>query len=175
MDTLIRQPRRAPIHSLGWRREFSTRQTAKYRGQDIRLSVPQGGSVIDVFFRSFNPSLSPPRRHESLRLFLEQNEVQHTLPGVIGNIYPSPGKSLVAIVDDRCDPCLNFANLPESVAFQPVRQWNSEEYMQHPPEGLNVNICGLNTIELYKHLNQDVSILVLTVKITTKSHFSESR
>lgn len=167
MDTLNR-PRRAALHSLAWRKEFSTRQTAKYHGQDTRLRVPRGGSVIEEFFRSFNPSLSPPRRHESLRLFLEQAGEQHSFPGAIGSISRSPDGRLIAMVDDRCDPCLKFTSLPESAAFLPVRQWESEEYMRRPPEGLNVQVCGLDAVKLYDHLNKDVSYLVM--KLMALSH-----
>jgi hypothetical protein len=72
------------------------------------------------------------------------------------------------MVDDRCDPCLKFTSLPESAAFLPVRQWESEEYMRRPPEGLNVQVGGFDAVKLYDHLNKDVSYLVM--KLMALSH-----
>ncbi|KAJ5759384.1 tumor suppressor protein LOH1CR12 [Penicillium odoratum] len=147
---------RPPLHSLQWRKDFSTRQTTLYHGQDNRLRVPNGGSVIDEFFRSYNPDLSPPRRHELLKNFLGQTGATHLFQDIIRG-QGSPGdRRVLAIIDDRCDPCLKFTSIPESAAFLPVRQWESEEYMRRPPEGLNVRVCGADAKMLYTHLNQDV-------------------
>lgn len=156
MDTLTRS-RHLPLHSLQWRKEFSTRQTAIYRCQDSRLRVPIGGSVIDEFFCVFKPGLTPPRRHELLRLFLEQTGALHSFPDIIRDQHPPANKRVLAVVDDRCDPCLQFTSIAESRAFLPVRQWGSEEYMRRPPEGLHTQICALDAEMLYTHLNQDVS------------------
>lgn len=155
MDPLNRS-RHPRLHSLQWRKDFSIRQTTFYHGQDKRLRVPTGGSVIDEFFRSFNPGLSPPRRHELLRLFLEQTGALRSFPDVIGSQRSPANRRVLAVVDDRCDPCLKFTGIPESAAFLPVRQWESDEYMRRPPEGLHARVCGLDAEMLYTHLNQDV-------------------
>ena len=155
MDTLI-SSRRPLLHSLQWRKDFSTPQTTLYHGQDNRLRVPTGGSVIEEFFRSFNPGLSPPRRHELLRLFLEQVGPLHSFQDVIGSHRSPTDRRVLAVVDDRCDPCLKITGIPESAAFRPVRQWESEEYMRRPPEGLHAQVCGMDAEMLYMHLNQHV-------------------
>jgi hypothetical protein len=157
MDTLISSIR-PPLRSLQWRKEFSLRQTTLYHGQDNRLRVPTDGSVIEEFFHSFNPDLSPPRRHELLRLFLEQTGAQRSFPDFIGGQRPLVDRQIFAMIDDRCDHCLKITSIPESVSFLPVRQWGSEEYMRRPPEGLNARVCGMNAEMLYMHLNQDVSL-----------------
>lgn len=162
MDSLI-SSRRPLLHSLQWRKDFSIRQTTLYHGQDNRLRVPSGGSVIDEFFRSFNPGLSPPRRHELLRLFLEQTGALRSFPDIIGSQRPPAdrGRRVLAMVDDRCDPCLNITGIPGSAAFLPVRQWGSEEYMRRPPAGLHARVCGVDAEMLYVHLSQDVRSLHL--------------
>ncbi|KAL4867253.1 hypothetical protein BDV12DRAFT_210023 [Aspergillus spectabilis] len=154
MDVLI-SPRRPPLHSLQWRKDFSVRQTTLYYGQDNRLRVPAGGSVIGEFFHSLNPSLSPPRRHELLRRFLEQTGARHSFPDIIKGRNPTANGQLLAIVDDRCDPCLQFTGISDSAAFLPVRQWGSEEYIRRPPEGLYARVSGMDAEMLYAHLNQD--------------------
>ncbi|KAL4944695.1 hypothetical protein BDV06DRAFT_220095 [Aspergillus oleicola] len=154
MDVLI-SSRRPPLHSLQWRKDFSVRQTTLYHGQDNRLHVPAGGSVIDEFFRSLNPSLSPPRRHELLRRFLEQAGARHSFPDIIKGRNSTANGQLFAIVDDRCDPCLQFTGISDSAAFLPVRQWGSEEYIRRPPQGLYARVSGMDAEMLYAHLNQD--------------------
>lgn len=156
METLI-GPFRPPLRSLKWRKEFSTRQTTLYHGQDNRLRVPADGSVIDEFFHRVNPNLSPPRRHELLKLFLEQTGALRSFTDIIGGGQSSPAdRRVLAVIDDRCDPCLKIMSMPESASFLSVRQWGSEEYMRRPPEGLNVRVCGVDAETLYTHLNQDV-------------------
>ncbi|KAL2872393.1 uncharacterized protein BJX67DRAFT_376215 [Aspergillus lucknowensis] len=154
MDALI-SSRRSPLHSIQWRKEFSTRLATMYHGQDNRLRVPADKTVIDEFFRSLNPSLAPPRRHELLRLFLEQTGAQRSFLDVIRSKRSPAYNQVLAMVDDRCDPSLQFAGISGSAAFLPVRQWESEEYMQRPPEGLHVRVSGMDAVELYTHLNQD--------------------
>ncbi|KGO61614.1 tumor suppressor protein, LOH1CR12 [Penicillium expansum] len=157
METLI-GPFRPPLRSLKWRKEFSTRQTTLYHGQDNRLRVPADGSVIDEFFHRVNPNLSPPRRHELLKLFLEQTGALRSFTDIIGGGQSSPAdRRVLAVIDDRCDPCLKIMSMPESASFLSVRQWGSEEYMRRPPEGLNVRVCGVDAETLYTHLNQDRS------------------
>ncbi|KAJ5635709.1 tumor suppressor protein LOH1CR12 [Penicillium longicatenatum] len=146
---------RPPLNSLHWRKDFSNRQTTLYHGQDNRLRVPNGASVIDEFFRSYNPDLSPPRRHELLKLFLAQTGATRSFPEFIGGQSSPADRRQLAIIDDRCDPCLKFTSLPESAAFLPVRQWESEEYMRRPPGGLHVSVCGVDAETLYTHLNRD--------------------
>jgi hypothetical protein len=157
MDTLIKS-RRPPLHYFQWRKGFSIRQATLYHGQDNRLRVPTGGSVIDEFFRSFNPDLSPPRRHELLRLFLGQTGALHTFPDVIRGQLSPADRRVLAMIDDRCDPCLKITSMPESAAFLPVRQWESEEYMRRPPGGLHVCVCGVDAEMFYTHLHQDVHL-----------------
>lgn len=173
MNTLNR-PRRSALHSSEWRKEFSTRQAAKYRAQDNRLHVPPHGSIMEEFFRTYNPSLLPPRHHEVLRSFLNQARTKHLLSG-IGAMPLSADERVVAMVDDRCDPCLKFTSLPEIGAFLPVRRWDSEEYMSRPPEGLNVRVCGLGATKLYEHLHKDVSYLFENLKRFSHSFVSEGR
>ncbi|KAL2832929.1 hypothetical protein BDW59DRAFT_138928 [Aspergillus cavernicola] len=110
------------MHSLQWCKEFSIRQTTLYHGQDNRLRTPTNGSVIDEFFRSFNPGLSPPRRHERLRLFLEQTGALRSFLNVIQSQHPPLNSRVLAVVDDRCDPCLKFTGISDSAVFLPVRQ-----------------------------------------------------
>lgn len=152
----IASSRRSPLQALQWRKDFSIRQTIIYHGQDNRLRVHTGESVIDVFFRCFKPDLSPPRHHELLRLFLEQTGALRSFLDVIGSRRSAADRQVLAMIDDRCDPCLKIMRIPESAAFFPVRQWGSEEYMQRPPRGLNVHICGMDAEMLYAHLNRDV-------------------
>lgn len=148
--------RRPPLHSLQWRKDFSVRKTTLYRNQDDRLRVPTGKSVIDEFFRRLNPALSPPRRHELLRLFLEQTGPLHSFPDVVKSRLLAGDRRMLAVVDDRCDPCLQILGITESAAFLPVRQWGSEEFRKRPPEGLHARVCGMDAEMLYSHLNQDV-------------------
>lgn len=155
MDALKRS-RSPPVHSLQWRKTFSTRQTSIYRLQDSRLCVSTGESVIDEFFRSFEPGLSPPRRHELLRLFLEQTGALHSFLDTTRGQYQPVDRRVLALVDDRCDPCLQITGIAGSAAFLPVRPWESEEYMRRPPEGLYTRFCGVDAEMLYKHLNRDV-------------------
>lgn len=164
MDVLI-SSRRPPLHSLQWRKDFSVRQTTLYHGQDNRLRVPAGGSVIDEFFRSLNPSLSPPRRHELLRRFLEQTGARHSLPDIIRGRKSTANGQILAIVDDRCDPCLQFTGISDNAAFLPVRQWGSDEYIRRPPEGLYARVSGMDAEMLYAHLNQDVGCFLTEVWI----------
>ncbi|KAL4969433.1 uncharacterized protein BDV14DRAFT_165932 [Aspergillus stella-maris] len=153
MDVLIGS-RRPSLHFLHWHKEFSVRQITLYRSQDDRLRVPAGESVIDEFFRIFTPSLTPPRRHELLRRFLEQTGARHTLPDIIKCRVPAENGRLVAIVDDRCDPCVQLMGISDDTAFVPARQWDSEEYIRRPPEGLHARVFGMDAKMLYAHLNQ---------------------
>lgn len=161
------KPDRNARHSLQWRKGFSTRQKSLYNGQDKRLYVAPGDSVIEEFFRSLRPGLSPPRRHESLRLFLEQTGAQSSFPDAIRGNMLMLDKKIVAMVDDRCDPSLEFINMAGNASFVPVRQWGSDEYMRNPPEGLNVQIRGLDASTLYSHLNQNVSTSDFCCRLTT--------
>ncbi|KAL3478263.1 hypothetical protein BJX99DRAFT_256588 [Aspergillus californicus] len=154
MDALI-SSRRVPVHSAQWSKDFSNRRTALYRSNDLRLQVPTNGSVIDELFRSMSPELAPPRRHELLRLFIEQTGALRSFSDLVRTQHQPRSNRILAIVDDRCDPSLQFANIPDSTAFLPVRQWGSEEYLQRPPEGLHARVCGLDAEMLYSHLNQD--------------------
>jgi hypothetical protein len=155
MDAVVSY-RRPPLHSLQWRKDFSIRKTTLYRSQDHRLHIPPDGSVIDEFFHLFNPVLSPPRRHELLRLFLEQTGPLHSFQDVVKSRCLASDRQMLAVVDDRCDPCLKILGITDSAAFLPVRQWGSEEFMKRPPEGLHAQVCGMNAEMLYSHLNQDV-------------------
>ncbi|KAJ5711067.1 tumor suppressor protein LOH1CR12 [Penicillium malachiteum] len=155
MDTLTKS-RHPPIYYSQWRKGFSFRQATLYHGQDNRLRAPTGASVIEEFFRRFNPDLSPPRRHELLRRFLEQTGALHSFPDVIRGKHSPADKRVLAMIDDRCDPCLKITNMPESAAFMPIRQWDSEEYMRRPPGGLYVCVCGVDAEMFYTHLHQDI-------------------
>ncbi|KAF3403594.1 hypothetical protein F1880_009534 [Penicillium rolfsii] len=152
MDTIIKS-RQSPY--VQWRKAFSFRQATLYRGQDDLLRVPPGESVIEEFFRVFKPPLSPPRRHELLKLFLEQTGELHSFPDVIRGKISSVDRCVLAMIDDRCDPCLNTTNLPEGAPFLPLRQWDSEEYIQRPPGGLHVHVCGFDAEMLNTHLQQN--------------------
>jgi hypothetical protein len=70
---------------------------------------------------------------------------------------------MLAVVDDRCDPCLQILGITESADFLPVRQWGSEEFRKRPPEGLHARVCGMDAVMLYSHLNQDVGPSALDV------------
>ncbi|PIG87092.1 hypothetical protein AARAC_004323 [Aspergillus arachidicola] len=152
MEPFLVSRYRPTVHHAQWRKEFSVRQTTIYHGQDNRLRVPIGGSVIDEFFNSSNLDLAPPRRHEFLRKFLDQTgarsfpEALRTTPA---------DKRVLAMIDDRCDPCLRFSDIPESTSFLPMRQWESEEYMRRPPEGIHCHIYGADAEMLYDRLNQN--------------------
>lgn len=161
MNALI-SSHRSPLNSLRWRKDFSTRRTILYHGQDNRLLVPNGESVIDEFFRSFNPDLTPPRRHELLRLFLWQTGAKSSFCEAIGDQSSPADRRILAIIDDRSDPCLRFTSIPEGAAFLPVRQWESEEYMRRPPGGLHVSVFGVDAEMLYTHLNRNVGLVLLS-------------
>ncbi|KAJ5396514.1 tumor suppressor protein LOH1CR12 [Penicillium cosmopolitanum] len=103
----------------------------------------------------FEPGLSPPRRHELLRLFLEQTGALHSFLDTTRGQYQPVDRRVLALVDDRCDPCLQITGIAGSAAFLPVRPWESEEYMRRPPEGLYTRFCGVDAEMLYKHLNRD--------------------
>ncbi|KAI9370227.1 hypothetical protein BJX61DRAFT_544848 [Aspergillus egyptiacus] len=147
--------RRPPLLSLQWRKDFTTRQTTLYHGQDNRLRVPAGGAVIDEFFGSLNSGLAPPRRHELLRVFLEQTGAKGSFQDIIGRQPQAPHRQVLAMIDDRCDPWLRITGIPETAGFVPVRQWGSEDYLRRPPEGLYPRIFGVDAQGLYKHLNQN--------------------
>lgn len=162
MNSHNRLHRNAPLYSLQWRKEFAIRQRSLYRGQDIRLilTVSAQESVIEVFFWKVKPALSPPHRHELLKRFLEQTRAQKSYPnGDRWVCFMANGKKKkIAMVDDRCDPSLDFMNLSGNASFVPIRQWGSDEYMRRPPEGLHVQIHGFDDAnKLYNHLNENVS------------------
>jgi hypothetical protein len=121
--------------------------------------------MIGEFFRTLNPSLSPPRRHELLRRFLEQTGARHPFPDIIRGPNLTANGQLLAIVDDRCDPCLQFAGISDNTAFLPVRQWGSDEHIRRPPEGLYARVSGMDAEMLYAHLNQDVGCFLTEVWI----------
>ncbi|KAF9883711.1 hypothetical protein FE257_003049 [Aspergillus nanangensis] len=149
MEPLHGYRHQPPLHALQWKRHFTIRRTTLYHGQDNRLRVPLGGSAIDEFFKNHNINFAPPRRYELLRKFLGQNSV-HLLQDE-AKLSPSDQRVL-AMVDDRCDPCLN---IPESASFQPMRQWGLGEYMNRPPQGLHARIYGMNAAMLYQHLSKN--------------------
>ncbi|PLN75475.1 hypothetical protein BDW42DRAFT_189231 [Aspergillus taichungensis] len=100
---------------------------------------------------SCNVEFSPPQRHEPLKRFLSRAGAQ-SFPEAAK--FGPESKRVLAMVDDRCDPCTQFTNIPENT-FLPVRQWESEEYMRRPPEGLHVRIAGGDAEMLFCHLNKD--------------------
>lgn len=145
-------------HSLHWAKDFAIRQVTSYHGQDNRLKIPTNGSILDEFFNSCNVELSPPQRHELLKRFLSRAGAR-SFPEAAK--FGPEDKRVLAMVDDRCDPCTQFTNIPENT-FLPVRQWESEEYMRRPPEGLHVRIVGGDAEMLFCHLNKDVKLDMIT-------------
>ncbi|KAB8225606.1 hypothetical protein BDV33DRAFT_231018 [Aspergillus novoparasiticus] len=109
-------------------------------------------SVIDEFFNSASPDLVPPRRHELLRKFFDQTGAR-SFPEAL-NTTPADTRVL-AMIDDRCDPCSQFTDMPGSTSFLPTRQWESEEYMRRPPKGIHRKICGADAGTLYDCLNKN--------------------
>ncbi|THC98619.1 hypothetical protein EYZ11_001897 [Aspergillus tanneri] len=160
METFMSRRQSPSPHSLHWARDFATRQATSYHGQDNRLKIAANGSILDEFFNSCNVDLSPPQRHELLKRFLNSAGARS---------FPEAAKSgprdkrVLAIVDDRCDPFTQFTNTPGSTGFLPVRQWESEEYMRRPPEGLHVRIAGGDADMLFYHLNKDVRLSMLII------------
>ncbi|KAE8379714.1 hypothetical protein BDV26DRAFT_303422 [Aspergillus bertholletiae] len=99
-----------------------------------------------------NPDLSFPRRHELLRKFLDQAGAR-SFPEALRTT-PADNRTL-AMIDDRCDPCVKFTDIPESTSFLPMRQWESEEYMRRPPEGIHSQIYGADAETLYQRLTKN--------------------
>ena len=158
METFT-SPRHSPSpHLLHWAKDFAIRQVTSYHGQDNRLKIPTNGSILDEFFNSCNVEFSPPQRHELLKRFLSCAGAQSFLKAAK---FGPECKRVLAMVDDRCDPCTQFTNIPENT-FLPVRQWESEEYMRRPPEGLHVRIAGGGAEMLFRHLNKDVKLGMIT-------------
>ncbi|KAB8276290.1 hypothetical protein BDV30DRAFT_235745 [Aspergillus minisclerotigenes] len=152
MEPFLTSRHRPTVNHAQWKKEFSVRRTALYLGQDSRLRVPIGGSMIDEFFNSASPDLVPPRRHELLRKFLDQTGAR-SFPEAL-NTTPADTRVL-AMIDDRCDPCLQFTDNPDGTSFLPMRQWESEEYMRRPPEGIHNQIYGADAGTLYDCLNKN--------------------
>lgn len=132
---------------------FTFRQPHIYPSHESRLFIKDNESVIEAFLEFFRNELEPPRRHEALRSFLERsgacklNDLENIL---------SADRSLLAMVDDRCDPCITL-KIPENTSIL-LRPWDSDHYNMYPPKGESDHIYGADAINLYKQLKSPVSV-----------------
>ncbi|EDP51441.1 hypothetical protein V8F44DRAFT_654859 [Aspergillus fumigatus] len=118
---------------------------------DNRLKCPPGGSMVEEFLTCYSPDFIPPRRYELLRRFLERTGAR-SFPEAIRS-FPAD-KRILAMIDDRCDPCVSVS-LPSGARFLPLRQWESDSYMQRPPEGLHIHVYGADAETLHVNLQKD--------------------
>lgn len=152
MDQASAYRHRQSFRRLQWKRDFAIRQVTLYHGQDNRLKFPPGGSMVEEFLTCYSPDFIPPRRYELLRRFLERTGAR-SFPEAIRS-FPAD-KRILAMIDDRCDPCVSVS-LPSGARFLPLRQWESDSYMQRPPEGLHIHVYGADAETLHVNLQKDV-------------------
>jgi hypothetical protein len=152
MDQASASHHRQTFRRLQWKRDFAIRQVTLYHGQDNRLKCPPGGSMIEEFLSCYSLDFIPPRRYELLRRFLERTGAR-SFPEAIRSC--PADKRILAMLDDRCDPCVSVS-LPSGTKFLPLRQWESDGYMQRPPEGLHTNVYGADAETLHINLQKDV-------------------
>ncbi|KAH1545110.1 hypothetical protein KXV73_003671 [Aspergillus fumigatus] len=151
MDQASAYRHRQSFRRLQWKRDFAIRQVTLYHGQDNRLKCPPGGSMVEEFLTCYSPDFIPPRRYELLRRFLERTGAR-SFPEAIRS-FPAD-KRILAMIDDRCDPCVSVS-LPSGARFLPLRQWESDSYMQRPPEGLHIHVYGADAETLHVNLQKD--------------------
>ncbi|KAH3344775.1 hypothetical protein KXW81_005119 [Aspergillus fumigatus] len=107
--------------------------------------------MVEEFLTCYSPDFIPPRRYELLRRFLERTGAR-SFPEAIRS-FPAD-KRILAMIDDRCDPCVSVS-LPSGARFLPLRQWESDSYMQRPPEGLHIHVYGADAETLHVNLQKD--------------------
>ncbi|KAF7158588.1 hypothetical protein CNMCM5623_003648 [Aspergillus felis] len=107
--------------------------------------------MVEEFLTCYSPDFIPPRRYELLRRFLERTGAR-SFPEAIKS-FPAD-KRILAMLDDRCDPCVSVS-LPSGARFLPLRQWESDGYMQRPPEGLYIHVYGADAETLHVNLQKD--------------------
>lgn len=128
---------------LVWDTRFQVRRHTAYDQEDIPLYKPinpQG--LVKQFISARINLLHPPEySHLALQRFLEKTQLSEL--GVENEL--NRPSSRLALIDDRRDPNQNNP-----------RDW--EEYMSHPPVGLNVDCSIYNAQELYEKLLEKVCL-----------------
>ncbi|KAF4212257.1 hypothetical protein CNMCM8980_003820 [Aspergillus fumigatiaffinis] len=159
MDQASAYRHRQSFGRLQWKRDFAIRQVTLYHGQDNRLKCPPAGSMVEEFLTFYSPDFIPPRRYELLRRILERTGAR-SFPEAIKS-FPAD-KRILAMVDDRFDPCVSVS-LPSGARFLPLRQWESEGYMQRPPEGQHIHVYGTDAETLHVNLQKDYELIAALI------------